>query len=323
MAEAKVGDDVLRDDPTVQKLERRAADLLGKTDALFVPSGTMANQVALHTWMQPGEEFVTEKNSHIYNYEHGMFGTATGAVPRPVPGRRGILDPEDIESAVRPEEYYLSSTTLITVETSHNHAGGTVYPPDTLQEIRTLANRLDLPVHVDGARIFNAATALDVEAREIAQYGDSVMFCLSKGLSAPVGSILAGPEPFIEDALEVRKTFGGGMRQAGVLAAPGLVALDEMRDRLDEDHRRASELADFLMDVEEIQIDPETVQTNILIFNVADTGMTAEEFVAALEKKNIKAGSTGPESVRFVLNRHVDDDDLEAVRNAIHTITGS
>lgn len=315
-----MGDDVLRDDPTVQRLEKVAADKLGTESALFVPSGTMGNQVCVAVHTVPGEEFLVEESAHIYNHERGMFAVASSVVPRPLPGEHGVLSVDDLEANVRPERYYLSQTGLICVESPHNRGGGTVYPLQHLKQIRSFADEHDLPVHLDGARIFNAAHALDVDVEEITQHADSVMFCLSKGLSAPVGSIIGGSAPFIEEALSVRKMFGGGMRQAGVLAAAGLVALREMVERLEQDHQNAERVASVLRELEGIDIVSGDVQTNIVIFSVRDTGRNAEAFCNELEQHDIHALPVGSDTVRFVFNRHVDEEDTETVCSVLQDL---
>lgn len=320
MATAEVGDDVYREDPEVQRLEREAADRLGKEAALFVPSGTMGNQVSLHTWMEPGNEILLEERAHIYNHERGAFASISGLVPRPVSGGvDGRLDPEKMRNAVQPDAYYLSDTSLIAVESPHNRAGGTVYSRDRLESIRALADELDVPVHLDGARLFNAAQFLGVSPDQIADHADSVMFCLSKGLSAPVGSVLAGPESFIEEALGVRKMMGGGMRQSGILAAAGRVALDQMMDRLEHDHRRASIIGEFIREHENLSLPAGPVETNIVIFRI-NGDRTAENLVSELETRGIQSGAVGPEEVRFVVHRHMDDADIRYTLNSLKDI---
>ncbi|HXH28369.1 MAG TPA: threonine aldolase family protein, partial [Candidatus Polarisedimenticolia bacterium] len=227
MAEAEVGDDVFREDPTVRRLEEVAAGRLGKEAALFVPSGTMGNQIAVNVWTRPGQEVVLEEQSHIYNFEMATMAAFSGVLARPVPGEDGCPHPDRVRRAIRPPVYYLSPAGLVTLENTHNMAGGTIAPQDRCEAIVRVARDGGLPTHLDGARIFNAAVASGRPAAELARPFDSVMFCLSKGLGAPVGSLLAGSRAFIEEALRVRKRLGGGMRQAGVLAAAGLVALED------------------------------------------------------------------------------------------------
>ncbi|MBI4169586.1 MAG: aminotransferase class I/II-fold pyridoxal phosphate-dependent enzyme, partial [Acidobacteria bacterium] len=279
MAEAEVGDDVFREDPTVRRLEALAAERLQKEAALFVPTGTMGNQVAVNVWTRPGQEVVLEERSHIFNYEMGTMAAFSGVLARPLRGRDGCLDAEAVRRALHPPVYYLAQTGLISLENTHNMAGGTIFPQRQAEEICALARSHRLPTHLDGARIFNAAVALGRDAADLARPFDSVMFCLSKGLGAPVGSILAGPQDFIAEALRVRKRLGGGMRQAGVLAAAGIIALRDNVDRLEEDHRNARLLAKRLAGIGGIAVDPSRVQTNIVVFDVRATGLDAADLV--------------------------------------------
>src|SRR5215213_10183600 len=274
MARAEVGDDVYLEDPTVNRLQERAAELLGKEAALFVPSGTMGNQICIHLHTRPGQEVITEERSHIFNYEMGAMAVVSGTLPRPVRGENGILDWPSVEAAIRPRStYYVAQTGLLTLENSHNMAGGAVMPLERMEEICEGARGAGLPVHLDGARVFNAALALKRDVSELARPVDSVMFCLSKGLGAPVGSIIAGTRAFIDRALAVRKMFGGSMRQVGVLAAPGLIAIEKMAARLEEDHANAQLLARGLAQIPGVTIDPEKVQTNIVIFDISKNGI--------------------------------------------------
>ena len=291
MAEAEVGDDQYREDPTVRRLEETAAEILGMEAALFMPSGTMANLVAIKLHTQPGQEVITEERGHIYNFEMAAMSGLCGVLPRVLVADDGLLEVEAIRKAVRPKVYSRAQTGLITLENSHNHRGGNVYPLERSREIQEFAREAGIPVHLDGARIFNAATALGRDAKELARGHDSVMFCLSKGLCAPVGSMLCGSEELIRRALSVRKFFGGALRQAGVLAAAGLVGLEKMVGRLGEDHDNARALAERLSEINGISIDPVKVITNILFIEVTRPGMTAPQLSAALKERGVMANA--------------------------------
>ena len=312
MLRAEVGDDVYLEDPTVNHLQEVAADLLGKEAALFVPSGTMGNQVCLRLHTDLGQEVICEERSHIYNYEMAAMAVVSGTLPRPVRGDNGILDWQAIAAAIRPRtSYYVAQTGLVALENTHNMAGGAVMTVARIEEICEQAHALGLPVHLDGARIFNAATALQCEARDLARPVDSVMFCLSKGLSAPIGSIIAGRREFIDRALAVRRMFGGSMRQVGVIAAAGLVALDTMIERLAEDHANAQRLARGLAEIHGITLDPETVQTNILVFDISATGMSTAEFSARLKERGVLANGISATEMRMVTHKDVSRQDCE------------
>ncbi|PYS96799.1 MAG: low specificity L-threonine aldolase [Acidobacteria bacterium] len=306
MAEAEVGDDVFREDPTVRRLEELAARMLGKEAALFVPSGTMGNQVAVNVWTRPGQEVILEERSHIFNYEMGTMAAFSGVLPRPLRGPEGALDEGTVRAAIRPQVYYLTQTGLITLENTHNMAGGTIFPQDQAEAIGRLARERGIPIHLDGARIFNASVALAVEAASLARPFGSVMTCLSKGLGAPVGSVVAGPGDFIQDALRVRKRLGGGMRQAGVLAAAGLVALRDNVERLAEDHANARLLAERVAGIEGLRIDPRGVQTNIVIFTVEVDGFTAHDLAGRWKEEGVLALALDDARVRAVTHYDVD-----------------
>lgn len=312
MARAEVGDDVYLEDPTVNRLQEIAAALLGKEAALFVPSGTMGNQVSVNIHTQPGQEVILEERSHIFNYEMGAMAVVSGAMPRPVRGEDGLLDWPLIEAAIRPRSaYYVAPTGLVALENTHNMAGGAVMPLERMEEICNGAREAGLPVHLDGARIFNAAIALKRDPAEIARPFDSVMFCLSKGLGAPVGSMIVGSRPFIDRALSVRRMFGGAMRQVGVLAAAGIVALEKMVSRLEEDHANAQLLSRGLAETEGIRIDPEKVQTNILVFDIAGTGLSTIEFSAKLKERGVLANGINQREMRMVTHKDVNRSDVE------------
>lgn len=325
MARAEVGDDVYLEDPTVNRLQERAAEMLGKEAALFVPSGTMGNQICVRLHTDPGQEVITEERSHIFNYEMAALSVLSGALARPVRGEDGILDWPSVEAAIRPRgAYYVAQTGLVTLENTANMAGGAITPIERMEEICERAHEAGLPVHLDGARIFNASVAMRRDAAELARPFDSVMFCLSKGLGAPVGSVIAGSRDFIDRALPVRKMFGGGMRQSGVLAAAGLVALEKMIERLDEDHANAQFLARGLTQIPGVQIDPEKVQTNIVIFDIAATNETTTELSAKLKERGVLANGINQREMRMVthkdISRRACESALEAIRESIGRI---
>ena len=313
MAEAEVGDDVYGEDPTVNRLQDLAAQILQKEAALFVPTGSMGNQIAVKLHTRPGNEVVIEERGHIYNFEMATMAAFSGCVARPVHSKdgSGILTWDEIAAALHANAaYYVAPTGLIAIENSHNLAGGSVMPRARAENICERAHAMKLPVHLDGARIFNAATALGETVADLARPADSVMFCLSKGLGAPVGSMLLGTKGFIEQARGVRKMLGGGMRQAGVIAAAGLVALEETPRRLHEDHENARRLAEGLAELPGIKIDPERVVTNIVIVDVAETGKTADGICAELRERSVLAIGFGS-SIRMVTHYDVSRADIE------------
>jgi threonine aldolase len=316
MARAEVGDDVYGEDPTAQRLHERAAELLGKEAALFVPSGTMGNQICVRLHTQPGQEVIIEERSHMFNMEMAGMAVISGALARPISCRDGIMDWESIEAAIRPRSSYFAQTGLVAIENTHNHAGGTVTSFEQMQEIAERAHGKGLPVHLDGARIFNAAVVLKRDVAEIAALFDSVMFCLSKGLGAPVGSMIAGSREFIDRAVPVRRMLGGGMRQVGVIAAAGLVALEKMTTRLEEDHANAQWLARGLAEVRGVNIDPERAQTNILVFDIAGTGQTTAEFSARLKQRGVLADGINAREMRMVTHKDVSRRDCEVALGA-------
>ena len=323
MVEAEVGDDVYGEDPTVNRLEERAAQIFGREAAIFVPSGTMGNQIAIKIHTHHGQEIICEERGHIFNYEMATLAAFSGCVVRPIYGEDGMLTWPDIKKRIAPGIYYKAQTGLISLENTHNMAGGTVYRQEIADEICDRAHEIGLPVHLDGARVFNAATALGRPVAEITKKFDSVMFCLSKGLGAPVGSMLVGSKRLIEKARAYRKALGGGMRQAGILAAAGLIALEKMPARLKEDHENAQVLANGLAQIPGIEIDPKKVATNILVFNISGTGMNTAEFSRRLAERNILAAGIDADTMRFVTHMDVSREDCESALQAIREICGA
>src|ERR1700733_11779520 len=304
MAEAEVGDDVYGEDPTVNRLEQRAAAIFEKEAALFVPTGTMGNQIAVRLHTQHGQEVICERRAHIVDWEMAMVSAFSGCQLRQVEGERGVLCWERIAAAIAAPIYYRAQTGMIALENTHNMAGGTVTPLAVLEEVWAGAAEGGRPGPLDGAGVFNAAAALGMPVSALTRGFATVMFCLSKGLCAPVGSLLVGSRALMERGRSIRKMLGGGMRQAGVLAAAGLIALEEMPARLAEDHRNARWMAEQIAEMGGCQIDLETVQTNIVIFR--PESRTAAGVVAALKSRGIVSGTAAPEEVRFVTHRDVD-----------------
>ena len=322
MAEAEVGDDVYGEDPTVNRLEQRAAEILAREAALFVPSGTMGNQIAIKVHTRPGQEVICEERGHIFNYEMAMLAHFSGCLARPVAAPDGVLPWERIARVIAPKIYYRAQTGLVSLENTHNMAGGTVYPPEIFDDICERAHQAGLPVHLDGARIFNAAAALGKPVAEISRKADSLMFCLSKGLGAPVGSLLVGSRAFIDQARVYRKSLGGGMRQAGVLAAAGLIALEKMPARLAEDHANAKFLAAGLAQVPGIRLDAAKVVTNILVFNVAGTGISSFDICKKLAEQGVLASGIDAEQIRMVTHMDVDRAACARALEAVQAICG-
>jgi len=311
MRTAPLGDDVYREDPTVNQLEELAAKKMGKEAALLTTSGTQANLVSALSQTKRGEEVILEAEAHMYYYEVGAFSALGGLIPRLVKGQRGVLTPKDIESALRPPNIHFPPTTLVCIENTHNRAGGTVWTPSQTRAVFDFAHAKGLKVHMDGARIFNAAIAQNIDVKELTQFTDSMMFCLSKGLSAPIGSIAVGNREFVDTARRYRKMLGGGMRQAGVIAAAGIIAIEKMVDRLKDDHANAQILAKGLMSIDGISIDPTQVQTNIVVYDVSSLGIDGERWVTKLNESGVKAGTLEAGRVRMVTHRGIERDDVE------------
>jgi threonine aldolase len=322
MALAEVGDDVFGEDPTVAKLQEVAAERMGKEAALFMPSGCMANQVAIRLQTSPGEEVLLEQRGHSIDWELGGAAALSGVQLRPLRSDGGIVRPEHIAEYIEPRPYYRSRVTMLILENTHNMAGGRAVPVEELAATAGSAANAGLATHLDGARLFNAAVALGVDAAEFAAPFDTVMFSLSKGLSAPVGSLLCGPAPLIEEARRVRKMFGGGMRQAGVLAAAGLVALQHGIDRLADDHATARRLAEGIVSTGRVSLAYGHVDTNIVVVDVAGMGTTAERFVSAAEAVGVICASVGPSLVRFVTHRHVNDEIVDEALRRLEPVLG-
>ena len=312
MSEAEVGDDVYGEDPTINRLEQRAAEIFGREAAIFVPTGSMGNQIAIKIHTRPGQEIICEERGHIFNYEMATLASFSGCLVRPIYAEGGILQWDEVKKKIAAKTYYMAQTGLVSLENTHNMASGTVYPTEVAEEICDRAHDLGLPVHLDGARIFNAATALSQPVAEITKKFDSVMFCLSKGLGAPVGSLLVGSRAFIDRARKYRKALGGGMRQAGILAAAGLIALEKMPARLHEDQANAKYLASELSKLPGIEIDLASVQTNIVVVEVAATGMSGTEFIRRVGEKGLKIGAGYGDAVRFVTHMDVNRADCDA-----------
>ena len=316
MAAAEVGDDVFGEDPTVCRLEELAAALLGFEASLFMPTGTMGNQVAVHLHTSPGDDVLLDRSSHIYNYELGAMAAWSGAVPRILDGQAGSPEPDQLERAIAPDIYYMAQPALLTLENSANHAGGTVLDPDRTGKLLDIAERHNIRSHLDGARIFNAAVAFGCSPADLASRFDTAMFCLSKGLGAPVGSMLCGARELIREARVIRKRMGGGLRQVGILAAAGIYALEHNGDRLAADHVRARRLAQALSEHPGFQIEPDRVDTNIVIAEVEDR-FDADRMLAALADHRVRAVGMGPGRIRLVTHLDVDDRDIEQAVEAI------
>ena len=317
MAEAALGDDVLGDDPTVKKLEVLAARMLGMEAALFVPSGTMGNSICIKLQTRDGDEILLEELSHIYTHEMSHLAVVSRVLPRPVRSDRGVFDLEDLRKKLSRQTIVTGQTSLVCVENTHNFWSGRTMPLQLFQDVRRIADEHGLKVHLDGARIFNAQVATGVPAAEYARHADTVMFCLSKGLASPIGSIIAGTEKMMEAGRYVRKMLGGGMRQVGVIAACGIVSLETMVDRLADDHRRAKRLARALAELPGVSIDPDGIDTNIVIFGLRHPRFAAEQLVKALWEQDIWSLTTSQTEVRFVTHKDVSDADVERTIEAL------
>jgi threonine aldolase len=323
MAEAEVGDDVYLEDPTVNRLQARAAEIFGREAGLFVPSGSMGNLASIMAQAARGQEVICEAAGHIYNYEMASMSALGGVLPRVIPAQDGILSWEQVAPAIREQAYYRPQTALVALENTHNMAGGTVYPTRVAHEICDRAHEAGLKVHLDGARVFNAAVYLNESLAEMTKKFDSVQFCFSKGLGAPVGSMVVGSKDLIERCRVIRKMLGGGMRQVGVLAAAALVALEEGPKRLHIDHENARFLAQGLARIPGIRIQPEKVQTNIVILDVGATGRSSTAFLKQLGERKVLGGAVDARRVRLVTHLDVDRADIESALRVIAEVAGS
>jgi threonine aldolase len=323
MAEAAVGDDVFGEDPTINALQKKVAKILGKEKALFVPSGTMANQLAIKSHTQPGDEVLLEATSHPFNFEGGAGAVLSGVQCYCLKGLRGILEASQVEEAIRPLDHHFPVSRLICLENTSNRGGGSIYPLKNITEISQLAKAKGLLVHLDGARLWNASVASGIKPKEYAQWADSVSVCLSKGLGAPVGSLVAGSATFIDRVHRFRKMFGGGMRQAGILAAAGLYALDHHLDRLKDDHKHAHRLALGLSELKGVSIDPDQTETNIIIFDIINSGKTASQVTEAMKKRGVLIHAVNTTQIRLVTHLDVAANDIEKVLEAFRKIFGS
>lgn len=323
ITQAELGNDSFREDPTVNKLEALAAEKLGKESALLVASGTMANLVSLMTFTNGGDEVIVEAMAHMYYNEGRGISSLARVFTRPIKGYLGALDPRDVENATRPTAHRPHDqprTTLVCIENTHNNYGGTVIRPEQIKAIHEVTEAYGLKLYMDGARIFNAAVALGVDVCEFTKHVDAMMFCLSKGLSAPVGSLIVGSDEFIEKARWTRQEVGGVMRQAGIIAAPGIVALEKMIDRLKDDHRNARILAEGLVRLDGISINMETVQTNIVYLDTSGLGVDSSQFVSTLKEQGILSKTRGRTVVRMVTYRGIEEEDIRYALTVIEDV---
>ncbi|RMF55214.1 MAG: low-specificity L-threonine aldolase [Calditrichaeota bacterium] len=311
MMKAEVGDDVFGEDPTINRLQETVAELCGKEAALFVTSGVQGNQVSINAHTNPGQEIIVDKNAHIVNYESGAPALLAGVQVHPLDGNNGIITAEQVEAAIRPTDDHYPQTGLICLENTHNRGGGNIFPLDEIQRISAVARKYQLPLHLDGARLWNASIETGISLKEYGQYFDSMMMCFSKGLGAPVGSIVVGSREFIRKAHFYRKAYGGGIRQGGILAAAALYALEHHWPRLKDDHRRARILATEIASLPGILLDPESVQTNIIIFEVEPEKVEAEDLVRQLGERGVLCFTFGPTKIRLVTHLEITDEDVE------------
>ncbi len=311
ITKAPLGDDMLGLDPTVNELEGIAASLTGKEAALMVTSGTMGNLIGLMALASPGDEVILDPESHVWYYEAGAFCSVAGLTPRPVNSHEGLLNPDEVEAAIRPENLHMPTPRVLSLENTHNRGQGRITPLPLHRELCRVAHEHALTVHLDGARIFNAQVATGVSVAEYAKTVDSITFCLSKGLSCPVGSILAGSRPFVEKARRIRKRLGGAMRQAGIIAAAGIVALKTMVDRLADDHRNARRLAEGIAGLGGLTVDLRRVETNMVYVDTSLTGLAASRLAELMKESGVMASVPGPTTLRFVTHRHISTSDID------------
>lgn len=317
MAQAEVGDAVIDIDPTTERLEKLTAEMLGKEAAIYMPSGSMTNQIAIRLHCQPGDEFLCEENCHVYNYEQAAFAQLSGVVARTLPGENGVLQLAQFEGKIRPENDHLVRTKLVCLENTHNRGSGKVQPFETVQKITDWAKAGGLKTHLDGARLFNAAAATGISVADWSAMFDSVSVCFSKGLGAPVGSALAGPADFIKEAKRARKLFGGGMRQSGIIAAGALYALQNNVARLSEDHEKAAKLAEAVRQTEGLSLDVDPVETNIVIFSIDPELGTAAQLQAAFSERGVEVLSVAPQKIRMVTHLDVSMLQVDAAIDVI------
>jgi threonine aldolase len=320
MANADVGDDVYGEDPTVNRLERMAAELLGKQAALFVPTGVMANQLSIRLHTKPGDEVIVESTAHIIRYEGGSASSLSGVQLCCVPGVRGILDPHQVAAAIRPRDIHNPPTRLLCLEQTHNSGGGSVYPLATIHRLVALARENGLGLHLDGARLFNAVVATGVSAAEYAQLFDTVSFCLSKGLGAPIGSMIVADRDRVTQLRRLRKIFGGGMRQVGIVAAAGIYALEHHIPRLKDDHAHAQRLAELLQSIPAISVNPKEVETNIIVFKVSNSNKSTNDLVAECKQAGVLLNAVGNYTFRVVTHFDVSAQDIEEAARIFHKV---
>lgn len=320
MSEAMVGDDVFGEDPAINLLQDKVAGLLGKEAGLFVVSGTMANQISINTHTVPGNEIILEKGSHIFNYEAGGPAFLSGVQLNPITGKLGVIRAEEIEPLIRPQNVHSPQTRLIWIENTHNRAGGTIFPIEEIKLIRELADKHNLEMHLDGARLWNAHVATGISLKTYAQYFDSISVCFSKGLGAPVGSMILGTTDFIRKAHRIRKIFGGGMRQAGIIAAGAMYAVDHHIFRLAEDHANARLFAEVISKLPGVQVDLESVQTNMIFFDVSESGKTGVQIQKILEEKGVRVIALGPSRLRAVVHLNISRNDIDQAINIFRKV---
>lgn len=317
---AQVGDDVFGEDPTINRLQEMMTEITAKDAALFVASGTMGNQICIKTHTQPGNEIVVERHSHLFNYECGSPALLSHVQVLPINGQRGSFTIEQIKEVIRPDNVHHPQTSLICIENTHNRSGGTIFPFPELEQISKFAEENKINLHLDGARLWNASVATGIPIRSYCNLVDSVSLCFSKGLGAPVGSIIVGSHDFIEQARYYRKAFGGGMRQAGILAAAAIYAIENNIERLAEDHHRARELGDFISTLPGIEFDKASLQTNIIIFDVKKSGLSGQQVVDHLSEKGVKMLTFAGTKMRAVIHMHISDQDIKSATMALNEV---
>ena len=320
MMSAEVGDDVFGEDPTVNKFQLRISEMFGKEAALFVPSGTMGNEICIKVHTEPGDEIIVDEDSHIFVYETAAPSLLSGVQMKTISSNKGVITVEQLKKALRPKAYYLPRTKLICIENTHGRSGGSIFPLDGIKKIRVLAKNENIKVHLDGARLWNACVATGIQPREYAQYFDSISVCFSKGLGAPVGSIIIGDMEFIENARRYRKIFGGGMRQAGILAAAALYALEHNIERLNEDHQKARYFTSQLSKLKQLSLDISSVQTNMVIIETERAGKSQTEILSLLKSKGILLTPEHLSAIRAVMHLDVSMDDVRQAVSVFHSL---